>query len=87
MIILINSIGLLIIFFSVFGDTAATVVKALFYADEDDTDNFVTKRSCWVLILSILLIPFILMKELAELKAVSVALFSAAIIFVLIALM
>lgn len=83
-IILINSIGLLIIFFSIFGDTAGTVVTHLFFTEEHP-DSFWTKRACWVLILSVCLVPFILMKELAELKFVSMALFSAAILFVLIA--
>lgn len=83
-IILINSIGLLIIFFSVFGDTAASMIAAIFYPTDSKLNHFVTTRGCWVLILAFLLIPFIMMRELAELKAVSIALFSAAILFVII---
>jgi len=83
--IFVNSFGLLIIFFNVFGDTCASTMTNIFWPDVNpDTPNFGMKRECWVLILALALLPFMLMKELAELKAVSVALFTAAIIFVLI---
>lgn len=87
-VILANSIGLLIIFFSIFGDVAAGMMSAIFWPDVAEIDaNFGMKRPCYVLILSVFLIPFILMKELAELKWVSISLFSAAILFVIVAVL
>lgn len=63
----------------------ASTLTNMFWQDVDPlTPNFGMKRECWVLVLSVCLLPFVLMKELAELKLVSVALFVAAILFVLI---
>jgi amino acid permease len=83
-IIFVNSFGLLIIFFNVFGETTKATMTNIFWADVDtNTPNFGMKRECWIISLAVCLLPFVLMKELAELKAVSIALFSAAIVFVL----
>ena len=83
--IFVNSFGLLIIFFNVFGDTCKNTMTNIFWSDVDpSTPNFGMTRECWVISLAVALLPFMLMKELAELKAVSVALFTAAITFVLI---
>ena len=83
-IILANSLGLIIIYFSVFGDTAKSIMVNIFWSDLPDDSNFGMERACWVMCLSVLLVPFIVMKELAEMKAVSVTLFVACIIFVVI---
>ena len=81
----IQSFGLIIIFFSVFGGTMAQLMTNIFWEDIDPKDpNFGMKPYIWAIGLGVLLFPFVLMKELAELKLVSVALFSSAIIFVLI---
>lgn len=83
-IIFVNSFGLLIIFFNVFGEIMKSTMTNLLWPDVDtDTPNFGMKRECWVLSLAFCLLPFVSMKELAELKLVSVALFCAAILFVL----
>jgi amino acid permease len=67
----------------VFGETMAQFMTNLFWSDVlKEDENFGMTKTCWITVLGILLTPFILMKELAELKAVSVALFSSAIIFV-----
>ena len=83
-ILLANSLGLLIIFFSSFGDTCAQFFKALFWPDEE---NFGTGRTCWVLVLAVVIFPFVLKKELAELRIVAAVLFSCAICFVFINVM
>lgn len=79
----IQSYGLIIIFFEVFGETMAQFMTNLFWADVLPGDeNFGMHKTCWIVSLGVLLIPFVVMKELAELKAVSIALFASAIIFV-----
>ena len=66
----------------------AQLMTNLVWADVSEADaNFGMSKACWILVLAVLLIPSVLMKELAELKIVSVALFSSAIIFVLINLL
>jgi amino acid permease len=83
-IILIMSFGLLVIFFSVFGDTLKDFMTEIFWSDiSKDTPNFGMKRACWVLSLAVLLLPFTLQKELAELKIVSIGLFVSAVVFVI----
>ena len=82
-IIFVNSFFLLVIFFNVFGETMKATMTNIFWADVNPEEpNFGMKRECWVLSLGVLLLPFIQMKELAELKLVSIALFCAALIFV-----
>lgn len=49
-----------------------------------DEANFGMGKTCWIVCLAVLLIPSVLMKELAELKIVSVVLFSSVICFVVI---
>lgn len=76
----IQSFGLIIIFFTVFGSTAAQFYINL--AESTQTEETV---KTWMIIgLATLLFPTILMKELAELKIVSLSLFGAALIFVFI---
>lgn len=79
----INSFGLLIIFFGIFGSTMAQFLTNLFWADvPEDEANFGMKKICWVMTLAILLLPAVLQKELAELKIVSVTLFLSVLSFV-----
>ena len=77
--LLVNSFGLLIIFLSSFGDTCGQFFQSLFWPDEE---NFGTGRTCWVLVIAVVVFPFVLRKELAELKTMSIVLFSCAICFV-----
>jgi sodium-coupled neutral amino acid transporter 11 len=84
-ILLISSAGLMMIYFIVFGDTFASIIKQTCYPDlTDDKDVFWTGRIFYVLCLGVALIPIILKKELRELKLVSVTLFVAIGTFVLI---
>lgn len=68
----ISASGLNIIYFIVFGDAGASCVKSLFYPK---TDNFLTCRQCYILILGALMVVPLLQKELKEIKAVSIILF------------
>ena len=82
-VILVNSFGLLIIFFNTFGNICANVVKTLIWSDvPEGEENFGMKMECWVLVLAVCLLPSVFMKELAELKILSIALFVAALVFV-----
>ena len=59
-IILVNSFGLLIIFFNVFGDTTKDAMTQVFWSDVSDEDaNFGMKRACWVISLAVLITPFV----------------------------
>jgi amino acid permease len=74
MIQFINSSGLNIIYFIVFGDITASLIKALFYPD---SANFLTTRACYVFILGLCLVIPLLKKQLLQIKFVSVILFIA----------
>jgi len=62
------------IYFIVFGDTTASLIKIFFFPN---TENFLTTRSCYVLILAAVLVVPLVQKELKEIKALSVILFIA----------
>lgn len=81
--IFIQNTGLIIIFLNIFGGNMAILMTNIFWSDVDSKDpNFGMKPECWVLFISVLTLPFIVMKELAEMKLVSVSLFCAAMLFV-----
>jgi amino acid permease len=69
----INSFGLNIIYFIVFGDAAASCVAMFFYSGENV--NFLTTRTCWILVLAALLVVPLLQKEMKEIKILSIILF------------
>lgn len=50
----------------------------------DDQANFGMTRACWAIVLAVCVLPFVLRKELAELKVISMTLFGAAILFVVV---
>lgn len=79
----IQSFGLIIIFFNVFGATASSFYSNLAGASLDEPGMMETPLP-WIVGLAVLLFPSIFMKELAELKIVSLSLFAAALIFVVI---
>jgi amino acid permease len=82
-VILVNSFGLLIIFFNAFGNICKNVMTNLVWSDvPKDDPNFGMKMECWVIALAVCLLPTIFMKNMAELKLLSIALFMAALIFV-----
>ena len=63
----------------------AQLMTNIFWSDHDTKDpNFGMQPYIWAIGLGVFLFPFVLMKELAELKLVSVALFCSAMIFVVI---
>lgn len=62
------------IYFIVFGDCAASITKLTCYPD---TENFLTSKICYILILAGVMVFPLLQKELKEIKAVSITLFVA----------
>ena len=83
--ILVNSFFLIIIFFNVFGEIMKSLMITLLLSSTEelsDSPNIVYTRDLWVLLLSICLLPFVLMKELSEMKIISITLFIAALVFV-----
>lgn len=80
-IFIINSFGLCMIYFIVFGDTFGQLV-ASFYPNEDLGTVWYTSRWCYSVPLAVVLIPICLKKELAELTWVSYVLFGSLFLFV-----
>jgi amino acid permease len=79
-IISISSFGLMMIYFIVFGDIAASITKE----NMDNPNNFICTRAFFVLIISTALLPLILKKEIAHLKLASILLFLAILLFIII---
>ena len=75
----IAAFGLDIIYFIVFGDTSASLIKTLFYTSH--TDNFLTSRACYVLILACAMVLPLLQRELKEISILSVILFGGIALF------
>jgi amino acid permease len=82
-IIIMNSFGLMLIYFIVFGDTLSSLMINLSKTDSIDVDSFFGQRKAYVIILGAMLTPLILKKELQELKIISVFLFVAIFSFIL----
>lgn len=81
-ICVVNAFGLMLIYFIVFSDTAKQLVSNVSGAEIDA--EFYTSRYFYVLSLAALLVPVVLMKELAELDWVGMTLFVAIGLFVII---
>jgi len=79
-ILIVNALGLCMVYFIVFGDTTSQLVATL--SGTVWKDNFYTQRFFYDLILGAVLLPVILKKELAELAWVSYVLFVCLGIFV-----
>jgi amino acid permease len=77
--ILISLFGCMMIYFIIFGDITASLVKQLVFPYDE---NVFTTRTIYVLTLGFLMIPFIIQKKLAELKCVSILLFTAIFTFI-----
>ena len=60
-IIIFNSLGLMLIYFIVFGDTLSSVIRTTTSLDDS---NFFTTKPCYIIIITALLIPLVLKKEL-----------------------
>ena len=80
-IIIINSAGLMLIYFITFGDTFASIVTDLSSTVTDE--QFFGQRVAYVIIICLLLLPLVLKKQLQELKIISWILFSSLFIFIL----
>ena len=80
-ILIVNSMGLCMVYFIVFGDTTGQLVASI--AGEEWTENFYTCRWFYDVILCVVLIPIVLKKELAEMAWVGYTLFGCLGIFVL----
>lgn len=71
----------MLIYFIVFGNTLSSLVKNL--NDSVDETTFFGTRKAYVIILSVILTPLILKKELQELKIISVFLFFSIFSFIM----
>lgn len=80
--IFINSFFLIVIFVNVWSSTALGFVKST-WLDENST-GLLTERATYAIGIAVLLLPTTFMKEIAELHIVSMSLFGAAVIFVII---
>ena len=80
-IFLINSLGLCMIYFIVFGDTAGQLA-ASFTTDEKLGTVWYTSRWCYSVPLAVVLLPICLKRELAELAWISYVLFTSLALFV-----
>jgi len=83
-IISIMSLGLMMIYFIVFGDIMSSIVSDLVYDGRQTPDLFFTQRSAYIIILGASLFPLVIKKELNELKIASVILFIGISSFILI---
>ena len=79
-IIMISGIGLTMIYFIVFSNISASLAKTIL---DEGTDKIMTDRTIYVIALAALMTPLCLKKMLKEMKAVSVLLFLAISIFIL----
>ena len=79
---LINSFGCLILYFIVFGDTAAQFFGSFYGVSLGDA--WYASKMVYVLILAGLLLPVVLKKDLAELEILSYILFCAVGLFILV---
>jgi len=83
-VFMFNAVGLCVLYFIIFGDTGAILVASFF----DDPEihygsDWYTSRYTYSIPLAIILLPIVLMKELAEFAWISYVLFiSLALFFV-----
>jgi len=80
---IINSFGLCMIYFIVFGDTAGQLTASLVGGDAKLGSDWYTSRYCYSVPLALLLLPVILKKELAEFAWVSYVLFVSLALFLI----
>jgi len=76
-----SGIGCMMIYFIVFGDISASLAKSAY---PTDIENILTKRFIYVIGIAIVMLPFCLKKMLREMKFVSILLFLAIGIFIVI---
>lgn len=90
-IIAINSFGLMLIYFNIFSKISQSIAISLFFDNVvihqkqiDHISNFFATKSFYVLIFSSVLFPFVIRKELKELKIVSLILSFGVLLFILV---
>ena len=81
-LVIVNSLGLCMIYFITFGDTMGQVVASFIDGASLDSDWY-TSRFLYIIILAAFLVIVILKKELAELEWISIVLFVSLGLFVL----
>jgi len=82
--LLVNSFGLIVIFINVFSRITLSFMQALFWPDDEVNEHWGVNRTTYALGMAIALLPTTFMKEIAELHLVSLSLFTAALLFVVI---
>ena len=80
-IVWVASIGLMMIYFIVFGDIASSISRQLIFTK--DPNNFFASRAFFVLVLGSLLTPLVIKRALKELKCISILLFVAIGLFII----
>mmetsp|Transcript_23302 Transcript_23302/g.31146 ORF Transcript_23302/g.31146 Transcript_23302/m.31146 type:complete len:155 (-) Transcript_23302:869-1333(-) len=78
-LVLISGIGCIMIYFIVFSNISASLAESVY---EPGTENVLTDRTIYVVLLAFLMLPLCMKKMLAEMKIVSVMLFLAIAIFI-----
>lgn len=81
-VFVINALGLCILYFIVFGDTALAIVLA--HTDELEDAVWYTSRTTYCVPLAAVLLPIVLKKELAEFAWISYILFCSLTLFVIV---
>lgn len=88
-ILVLNSLGMCMVYFIIFGKTMGGIYAAMFLGANDiesltGFSHLMTHRIPWISLLAGFLLPIMMKKQLQELHIVSVGLFGAIIIFVII---
>jgi len=74
---------MMVVYFIIFADTSVTLVLSFAGLSQSDKGtSFWYSRSCYVLIIAVVLTPTILMKEISQLKPLSFAIFVLTLIFI-----
>jgi amino acid permease len=77
--ILLSSGGCIMIYFIVFSNVSASIAVQI---QDEGTNNIFTDRTIYVLMLAVVMLPLCLKNKLAEMKIVSILLFSAIALFI-----
>jgi amino acid permease len=89
-ILVVNSLGLCMVYFIIFGSTIGGIIAALAEGSTFVVNDYITgevfmyQRTMYILILAAALFPVIIQKELQELHIVSMGLFGAILTFIFI---